>query len=121
MKALATATIALVFLLSLGRAGVREPAEPPAREKAAVTIWVLSYERLDGNILSDQQFLPKRIDGALTKLKDKGAKKAAFDFDQKQVAVWFEGKEAVKLTDVQEAFPGLTLKLTAKAVFPDEP
>jgi hypothetical protein len=109
--------VSVILAASAGPADARESGEKPA-DKPAVAVWVLSYERLDGNALADPQFLPKFIDPALTKLKDKGAKKVAFDFDQRQVAVWFEGKQTAALKDVQGAFPGLVLKLVAKAVFP---
>jgi hypothetical protein len=128
-KVLATVTIALAFVVVLSQAslGTLKTAyaefgeKKPAGEKVAVTIWILSYERRDANPLSDQVFLPKAIDPALGKLKEKGARKMNFNFEHKQLAIWFEGTQYATLKDVQAALPGLDLKVVAKAGFPADP
>jgi hypothetical protein len=102
-----------------------KPVEPPADKKAdrektgAVTIWVLSYERRDGSPLADDLVLPKTVEPALAKLKDKGVKKIQFDFKQRQLFVWAEGKQTATLDDIKAAFSILELKVVAKAVFPE--
>jgi hypothetical protein len=108
-----------------------KPVEPPADKKAdvkepvekkapAVTVWVLGYERRDANPLADDQFLPRMVEPALAKLKEKGVKKLQFDFKQRQLFVWAEGKQAATLDDIKAAFPVLELKVVAKAAFPEE-
>ena len=88
-----------------------------ASEEQTVTIWVLSYERLDANPLSDEMFLPKKVSPARAKLREKGVRRIRFNFGDKQLALWFEGNEEATLQNIQAAFAGLQLKLVAKAVF----
>jgi hypothetical protein len=107
-----------------------KPVDPPTdkkadekkldRDKAAVTVWVLGYERRDANALADDLFLPKTVEPALAKLKEKGVKKLQFDFKQRQLFVWAEGKQAATLDDIKAAFSVLELKVVAKAAFPEE-
>jgi hypothetical protein len=129
MRVLAAMMIMLGFVVWLRPCAAAEPtrdkpddkkSSSPA-EKGATTIWILSYERRDANPLADDKFLPKQVEPALAKLKDKGVKKLRFNFEEKQLAVWCEGKQELTLKDIQGAFGGLDLKLVAKAAFPDEP
>jgi hypothetical protein len=126
MKAFTPTTIVLGFLIALGQpptgaADQARKASPPkkadADREAPVTILVLSYQRLDGNALADQAFLPRLIKPALAKLKDKGLKKARFNFKKRQLYLWLEGKKVATLKDIKPAFPGLELKVVAEAVF----
>ena len=137
MKTLLTVAITFGVLIPFGRESIsatgstpkkKDPAvtiwiltgSTPKKKDPAVTIWILSYERRDDNPLSDDVFLPKLIERALPKLKDKGARKIHFDSKPKQLYLWFEGKQATTLKDVQTTLPILELKAVAKAVFPGE-
>jgi hypothetical protein len=130
MKVLATVAIALGVMTGLGRgsadaggpARTGPDAKKAAREKApAVTVWVLRYERRDGSPLADDRVLPKFIDPALAKLREKGAKRMAFNFKQRELYLWFEGNRDVTLEDIRPAFSILELKVVAKAAFPQDP
>jgi hypothetical protein len=88
-----------------------------AGEKVAVKIWVLSFERRDANPLADKIYLPRMIDPARAKLKATGARKISFNFEEKQLGIWFEGNQEVTLKAIQTAFPGLELKVVAKVTF----
>jgi hypothetical protein len=85
-----------------------------------VTIWIFGYERRDGSTAPDEKYLPSRGEAALGKLKDKGVKKLRFNFEDRQLAIWSEGKQELTEKDIQAGMPGVGLKMVAKAVFPDE-
>jgi hypothetical protein len=112
-------TILALSLLTFSRLeadGIQPPQARDGQKKAAgedetVTIWILSYERLDTNLLSDEMFLPKKVAPARAKLKAKGVRRIHFNFADKQVALLFEGSQNTTLQDIQAAFPGLQLKL----------
>jgi hypothetical protein len=120
MKNLLTMAITLGILFPLGRESIGATGSTPKKKDPAVTIWILSYQRRDDNPLSDDVFLPKLIKQGLPKLKDKGARKIHFDSKQRHLDLWFEGKKAAILKDIQTAFPILELKMVAKAVFPGD-
>jgi hypothetical protein len=99
----------------------RHGPQKAASEAPAVTIWILRYERLDASPLSDEAYLPKKVAPARAKLKAKGLRRTRINFGDKQLALWFaEGNQQATLQNIQAAFPGLQLKLVAKAVFPED-
>ena len=118
MKTLLTLAITLCALIPFGEKSDGAAGSTSKKKDPAVTIWILGYERRDDNPLSDDVFLPKLIEQALPKLKDKGARKIHFDSKPKQLYFWFEGKQAATLKDIQTTLPILELKVVAKAVFP---
>jgi hypothetical protein len=126
MKAFTPTTVVLGFLIAVGQPPTgaadqaresRPPKKTDADRESAVIILILSYQRLDGNILPDERFLPRLLKPALAKLKDKGLKKARFNFKKRQLYLWLEGKKVATLKDIKPAFPGLELKVVAEAVF----
>jgi len=83
----------------------------PNREKGApAAILILGYERLDGSAAADEQYLPKKVEAAVEKLKGVDAKGCKLDFKQKQLLIKLDEKGGAKLADIKAGFPGLTLK-----------
>jgi hypothetical protein len=130
MKAVTMMSLALGVLIPLGQADTHASASSQVKpetnkavhEKApARTLWVLSYERRDLNLLADHLFLPRFVGPALAKLKDKGAVKIRFDFKERQLLVWFKGNHCVTLKDIQAAFPILELKLIKQTTCCEDP
>jgi hypothetical protein len=83
----------------------------PNREKSApATILVLGYERLDGSAAADEQYLPKKVEAAVEKLKGVEGKACKIDFKEKHLLIKLDDKGGAKLADIKAGFPGLTLK-----------
>jgi hypothetical protein len=127
MKLLLAILTVIGLFLATGAGPDAQAQNPPGGAKveggkeSGVTIWILSYERKDKNALADKAFLPKQIQPALDKLKDKGAKKMQFDFKYRHLNVWLEGEKVGGVEDIRAAFPGLELKPIASAHFSDNP
>jgi hypothetical protein len=86
-------------------------AKTPNREKGAPTaILVLGYERLDGSAAADEQYLPKKVEAAVAKLKGVDAKECKADTKNKQLLITLDAKGGAKLADIKSGFPGLSLK-----------
>jgi hypothetical protein len=83
----------------------------PNRDKGApAAILVLGYERLDGSAAGDEQYLPKKVEAAVEKLKGVDAKGCKLDFKQRQLLLKLDDKGGAKLADIRAGFPGLQLK-----------
>jgi hypothetical protein len=83
----------------------------PNRDKGAPSaVLVLRYERLDGNALSDEAFLPGRVEPAFAKLKGVVAKKCKLDTKARELHIKLDDKGGAKLSEIKAVFPGLKLE-----------
>jgi hypothetical protein len=80
-----------------------------AKDPPSATL-VLRYERLDGNALADEVFLPKRVEEACGRLKGVLAKECKLDSKNKHILLRLDGKGGAKLADIRKGFPGLMVR-----------
>jgi hypothetical protein len=85
-------------------------AKTPNRDKGTPTaVLVMRYERLDGNALADEVFLPKRVEEGFGKLKGVDAKKCKIDFKARELHLALSDQGGAKLAEIKKGFPGLQL------------
>lgn len=81
-------------------------ARPVTRAESATRL-VLGYQRFDDSLHKDDEFVPRYVEPALAKLKDKGVdvKDWKLDTKAKEVHIRLDDKGSTKLADIRAAFP----------------
>jgi hypothetical protein len=74
------------------------------------TTLVLRYARLDANALSDEVYLPGRVEPVFAKLRGVEASKCKLDTRQKQILLRLDPKAGARLAEIKKAFPGLSVQ-----------
>jgi len=86
-------------------------AQTPNRSKGAPSATlVLKYQRLDASAVTDEVYLPKKVEEAFARLKGVDAKKCQLDTKKKELHIRLDDLGGARLGEIKKGFPGLALE-----------